>query len=37
MVWKLLSKHLTIKTPEQFKDKNYGKPGTEKRDMLDAG
>ena len=26
-----------ILTLEQFKDKHYGKPGTEKRDQLDAG
>jgi len=37
MVRKLISKQLNIKTIDQFKDKNYGKPGTEKRDILDAG
>ena len=26
-----------ILTLEQFKDKHYGKPGTEKRDQLEAG
>jgi ribosome-binding protein aMBF1 (putative translation factor) len=26
-----------ITTLEQFKDKNYGKPGTVKRDQLEAG
>ena len=37
MVRKLISKQLNIKTIDQLKDKNYGKPGTEKRDILDAG
>ena len=37
MVRKLISKQLNIKTIDQFKDNNYGKPGTEKRDILDAG
>jgi hypothetical protein len=26
-----------LTTLDQFKDKNYGKPGTAKRDQLDAG
>lgn len=30
------AKNNTI-TLDQFKDKNYGKPGTEKRDALEAG
>jgi ribosome-binding protein aMBF1 (putative translation factor) len=31
------TKNSNIMTLEQFKDKNYGKRGTKKRDELDAG
>jgi ribosome-binding protein aMBF1 (putative translation factor) len=31
------TKNNNIMTLDQFKDKNYGKPGTEKRDELEAG
>jgi DNA-binding XRE family transcriptional regulator len=30
-------KNNNIKTLDEFKDKNYGKPGTKKRDDLEAG
>jgi len=30
-------KRSSIMTLEQFKDKHYGKPGSEKRDKLEAG
>lgn len=32
----MTAKNNTV-TLDQFKDKNYGRPGTEKRDALDAG
>jgi ribosome-binding protein aMBF1 (putative translation factor) len=31
------TKNNNIMTLDQFKDKNYGKPGTDKRDELEAG
>lgn len=31
------TRNSNIMTLEQFKDKNYGKPGTRKRDELEAG
>ena len=31
------TKKNNIMTLDQFKDKNYGKPGTEKRDQLEEG
>lgn len=31
------TKNNNVMTLDQFKDKNYGKPGSEKRDELEAG
>jgi DNA-binding Xre family transcriptional regulator len=31
------TKKSNVMTLEQFKDKNYGKPGTARRDQLDSG